>query len=131
MFDANEYWITVVTLKGFERAVDGLLTEHEVSGLIAYLANHPDVGVIMPDTGGIRKLRWGARGRGKSGGARVIYYFRDLNMPLYILTAYSKGEKINLTMAEKAHMRRLVDEIVHQHWDNQIAERVFKLSRNS
>lgn len=128
MFDANEYWITIVTLKSFERAVDGLLTEDEVSGLIAYLANHPDDGAVMPGTGGIRKLRWGARGRGKSGGARVIYYFHDLNMPLYVLTAYGKGEKIDLSMSEKAQMRRLVDEIVQQHWNDQVAAKIFRLN---
>lgn len=126
MFEANEYWITVVALKNFGRAVDGLLTDDEVSGLVAYLANHPDSGDVIPDTGGIRKLRWGARGRGKRGGARVIYYFRDLNMPLYMLTAYAKGEKIDLSRAEKAQMRKLVESLVAQHWENEVAAKVLR-----
>lgn len=127
MFGASEYWITVVSLKNFERSVDGLLTEDEVAGLIAYLANRPDGGNVIPDTGGIRKLRWGARGKGKSGGARVIYFFRDLNMPLYLLTAYSKGEKINLTLREKVVMRDIVEEIVRQQWKNDVAGRVLRI----
>jgi hypothetical protein len=127
MFGASEYWITVVSLKNFEKAVAGLLTADELAGLITYLANHPDDGTVIPETGGIRKLRWGARGKGKSGGARVIYFFRDLNMPLYLLTAYSKGEKINLSQKEKAQMRRLVDEIVRQQWKNDVADRVLRI----
>ena len=77
-----------------------------------FLANHPDAGEVIPGTGGIRKVRWPARGQGKRGGARVIYYFRDLNMPVYLLAAYAKGEKINLTAGEKKAMRKAVDLIV-------------------
>jgi len=43
--------------------------------LVLYLAMNPDAGTIMPETGGVRKLRWGVQGRGKSGGVRVIYYY--------------------------------------------------------
>jgi mRNA-degrading endonuclease RelE of RelBE toxin-antitoxin system len=127
MFEATEYWITVVALKNFDRSIDGLLTEDEFAGLVTYLANHPDSGAVIPETGGIRKLRWGARGRGKSGGARIIYYFRDLNMPLYLLTAYGKGEKIDLSKAEKTAMRLIVDEIVQQQWKNDVAVRVMRI----
>ena len=51
----------------------------------------------MQGTGGIRKLRWSAQGRGKSGGVRVIYYFHNETMPLFLLTVFGKGEKANLT----------------------------------
>ena len=127
MFDASEYWITVVEMPAFEKATDGLLTSEELEGLITLLACHPDDGDIIPGTGGLRKIRWGARGKGKRGGARVIYYFRDLNMPLYLLTAFCKGEKIDLTKGEKAQMRDLVDKIVDAHWAKEINPRVIRL----
>ncbi|WP_425907170.1 type II toxin-antitoxin system RelE/ParE family toxin [Nitrobacter sp. TKz-YC02] len=60
----------------------------------------------------MRKLRWRAKGQGKRGGARVIYYFRDLNVPVYLLAVYAKGEKLNLTEGEKQEMSKMVDLIV-------------------
>lgn len=129
MFEASDYWITVVELPGYERAIQDVLTPDEASGLVAFLAQHPDEGKVIPDTGGIRKLRWGARGRGKSGGARVIYYFRDLNMPLYLLTAFHKGEKINVTKREQAALRKVVDAIVQQHWNNNVMPKVHRIER--
>jgi len=127
VFDASEYWITVVELKSFCNAADGLLTSDELTGLTAFLAQHPDGGVVIPETGGIRKLRWGAKGKGKRSGARVIYYFRDLNMPLYLLTVYGKGEKLNLTKKEKAQLRSLVESLVEEYWNSEVEPKVLRL----
>ncbi len=124
MFEATDYWITVVELPGFSKSAGGVLTPDEIDGLTLYLANNPDDGDVIPGTGGLRKLRWAAKGKGKRSGARVIYYFRDLNMPLYLLTIYGKGEKIRLSEAEKRQARQLVEEIVQAHWVKQIAPRV-------
>jgi len=66
----------------------------------------------MQGTGGIRKLRWALEGRGKSGGARIIYFYYDLNMPLYLLACYPKNKKISLTDAEKAQLKNVVKELV-------------------
>jgi len=55
----------------------------------------------MQGTGGIRKLRWSAQGKGKSGGVRVIYYYHNETIPLFLLTVFGKGEKANLTKAER------------------------------
>ena len=57
---------------------------------IADLAEHPNSGVLMEGTGGIRKLRWARQGGGKSGGIRIIYYFHNDSMPLYLLAAFGK-----------------------------------------
>jgi hypothetical protein len=130
MIEASDYWITVVQLGTFDRAIEGLLTQEEVTGLIAFLAQHPDDGVVLSDTGGIRKLRWGARGKGKSGGARIIYYFRDLNMPLYLLTGFGKGDKINLTKSEKMQLRKTVDALVGQQWTEKVMPRVERINRS-
>ena len=63
-------------------------------------------------TGGVRKLRWALAGRGKRGGARVIYYFHSGNLPIVMLDIYAKNTKANLTMAERAAMKRRIPEIV-------------------
>jgi hypothetical protein len=60
----------------------------------------------MQGTGGIRKLRWPARGKGKSGGVRVIYYYHDGFMPLFLLTIFGKGEKANLSKAERNELAK-------------------------
>lgn len=66
----------------------------------------------MEGTGGIRKLRWGRGNRGKSGGVRVIYYYHDERIPLYLLTLFGKNERANLNKAERNDLAKLVDVLV-------------------
>ena len=80
--------------------------------MINYLAEHPKAGDIIEGTGGVRKLRWRSGGQGKSGGVRVIYYFHDDFMPLYLLTLFAKGDKTNLTKAERNELADLIDALV-------------------
>jgi len=63
-------------------------------------------------TGGLRKLRWGLEGRGKRGGARVIYFFHDTRMPLFALTAYAKNDRADLTQQDRNDFRRLTSLLV-------------------
>ncbi len=79
----------------------------ERDALIEFLAYNPTVGDVMAGTGGIRKLRWALKGRGKSGGARVIYYYHDHSLPLYLLTAYAKNEQSNLSLAQRNAFKRV------------------------
>ncbi|MES9902381.1 MAG: type II toxin-antitoxin system RelE/ParE family toxin, partial [Sedimenticola sp.] len=58
------------------------------------------------------KLRWARQGVGKSGGIRVIYYFHNENMPLYLLAAFAKNEKANLSTEEKQLLAKAVKELV-------------------
>ena len=74
--------LTVAELPEFIRIADKLLTESERLDIIRYLAERPKAGDLMEGTGGVRKLRWGRGGQGKSSGIRVIYYFHDEVMPL-------------------------------------------------
>jgi hypothetical protein len=67
----------------FIAATRKLMDDAERAELVGYLAYNPSVGVVIPGSGGVRKLRWGLEGRGKRGGARVIYYYHDMEMPLY------------------------------------------------
>ena len=62
----------------------------------------------MVGTGGIRKLRWSREGMGKSGGARLIYYFHDLRIPLYLLSIFGKNEKVKLSGSEANGLSKLV-----------------------
>ena len=98
---------SVLLLPSFLRKAKGLLSDEEVFDLTAYLAEHPDKGDIMQDTGGIRKLRWARRGAGKSSGYRIIYYFCSENIPVFVITLYAKNEKANLTQAERNEMKYL------------------------
>lgn len=84
----------------------------ERAELVNYLAYHPAAGVVIPGTGGVRKLRWGLEGRGKRGGARVIYYYHDMEMPLYLMTAYAKNERENLNQAEINALQKIARALV-------------------
>ena len=91
---------TIVELPEFLKKSDKLLSNSERLSIINYLALHPAAGDIMRGTGGIRKLRWSAQSKGKSGGVRIIYYHHNESIPLFLLTLFAKGEKTNLTKAE-------------------------------
>jgi len=98
---------TVVELPEFQRKSSKLLSADENTGIINYLAAHPAAGDIMQGTGGIRKLRWSAHGKGKSGGVRVIYYYHNETIPVFLLTVFGKGEKANITKAEGKELAKL------------------------
>ncbi len=104
--------ITVAETRAFQRKIEQLLSEREKEDLIVYLAEHPNSGVLMKNAGGIRKLRWAQSGRGKSGGIRVIYYFHSELMPLYLLAAFGKNEKANLSEKERHSLAKSVKELV-------------------
>ncbi len=93
--------ITVVETSVFERQADKIWNEEERSALVDYLARNPEAGDIIPGTGGVRKLRWGRAGTGKRGGSRVIYFFHNADLPLYLLLAYAKAQATDMTPDEK------------------------------
>ncbi len=104
--------LTIAETVPFQSKISDLLSAEEHADLISYLAEHPNSGVLMQGTGGIRKLRWARQGGGKSGGIRVIYYFHNESMPLYLLAAFSKNEKANLSTDEKQLLAKAVKELV-------------------
>jgi len=92
----------------FTKYVYSYLTDEEYQGLQSFLLNYPEVGKIIPGTGGLRKLRWAVTGKGKRGGVRVIYYFKKQDAEIWLLTIYSKSEKENFP----AHiLRQIAEEI--------------------
>jgi len=102
----------IVELPEFTKKADKILTDFEKESIINYLAAHPSAGGIMQGTGGIRKLRWSAHGKGKSGGVRVIYYYHNKYTPLFLLTLFSKGDKGNLTKTERNELAKLTSLLV-------------------
>ncbi len=92
----------------FQKRVDDLLDLNEYAELQDALRTRPDAGSIQSGTGGCRKLRWEAQGKGKSGGARVIYYWYQEDGEIFLLAIFSKGEKDNLSMAERNSLRKLI-----------------------
>jgi hypothetical protein len=76
--------------------------------VIDYVAANPKAGDLIQGAGGVRKLRWARSGRGKSAGVRVIYYFHSEALPLYLLTVFGKGEKADLSQAERNELAKLV-----------------------
>jgi hypothetical protein len=99
---------TVVETPEFLARARGLLSEHERSELVDFLARNPTAGDLMQGTGGARKLRWGARGKGKRGGARVITFYDGPQVPAFLLTVFGKGERANLSKAERNELHAVL-----------------------
>lgn len=76
----------------FTKYVYDYLSEDEYLGLQGFLLQNPEAGKVVRGSGGVRKIRWAIAGKGKSGGVRVIYYFRKQNDEIWLLTIYSKNE---------------------------------------
>lgn len=85
------------------------LTDTDLRRLQEELLANPQAGSVMQGTGGIRKIRFSYEGRGKSGSIRVIYIDFDSYEKLYLLTAYPKNVKDNLTKAERNALKKLVE----------------------
>ena len=107
--------ITIVELPEYIRRADKILTADERSKLLYYLSENPEAGVVLKGTGGIRKLRWSSKGNGKSGGSRVIYFYYNTTLPLFLLTIFNKNEKINLSKSERNELAQLADVLVNNY----------------
>jgi hypothetical protein len=104
--------MTVVETGEFLRRAKSFIPDSERSELVAFVGANPEAGEIVPDTGGVRKIRWALQGTGKRGGARVIYYYHSECLPIFLLSAYPKNRKSDLSMAERHAMKRLVPALV-------------------
>ncbi len=92
---------TVCETSIFARQAEKLFTKEELQGVIDRLATNPESGDMIPGTGGVRKVRVPAKGQGKRGGARVIYYWFSDHAPIYALLVYGKDRKTDMTLEER------------------------------
>lgn len=91
----------------FTADLNELLRDDEYAEFQRYLADNPRIGDVIQDTGGLRKIRWSANGKGKRGGIRVIYYYLTADAQIRLLLIYQKGIQDNLTEKQKKILRKL------------------------
>jgi hypothetical protein len=94
----------------FEKAAKAL-SEEELTTALETIARDPECGDLIPGTGGVRKLRVAASGRGKRGGGRMIYFFFDKHNPIYLLYAYAKNRESTLSAAQRNALGKVVASI--------------------
>ena len=92
----------------YERAIRKLLSEDARREMEAAIVAAPDAAPVIRGTGGIRKLRWAGSGRGKRGGIRTIYFWHGCAGAIYMLTAYAKADRDDLSAADRTALTRLV-----------------------
>ena len=100
---------TVVETTLFQRQWPLYWTEEERGAFATYIALNPTAGDVVPESGGIRKVRWRRAGLGKSGGVRVVYFMRTAEGEVVLLTLYAKAKIDNLTGAKLKEIRRALE----------------------
>ncbi len=98
---------TIVELPEFIRRARKRLSDEERADCIDMIASNPECGNVMRGTGGFRKVRFAKRGRGKSGSTRVVYYFYNRSIPVFLVSVFAKNEKDNLSKAERNELAKL------------------------
>ena len=116
---------TVVETSSFQKSAEQAgMSEKEIAQLIDYLAANPDAGDEIKGTGGCRKVRVAGRGKGKSGGYRVITFFSGPTIPLFLFYAYSKADRDDLDGKQRNALRTVTKEIVETYGRQKPVRRV-------
>ena len=102
--------MVIVETSVFTKQVQKLLSQESYRLLQLDLAKRPDLGTIIPGSGGLRKVRWGFQGQGKRGGVRVIYYWAVSDEHLLMLLMYPKNVQDNLPQAQLKMLRQIVED---------------------
>jgi len=97
------------------RAITELMDDDGYRLLQAVLLENPEAGAIIVGSGGLRKVRWALPGRGKRGGARVIYFYHNADLPLFLLTAFAKNVREDISQAARNDFRRLTGLLVENY----------------
>ncbi|WP_131783669.1 type II toxin-antitoxin system RelE/ParE family toxin [Legionella gresilensis] len=112
MNDINKL-ITVVETAEFIKQASKFMSDETRREFIDYIAASPCSGDLITGTGGVRKVRWASDpAKGKSGGSRVIYFYHNDNMPLFLFTAYSKATRENISQSERNALKMVVKQLV-------------------
>ncbi len=102
-------YIAVAETPLFVRQAERIWSEAEREAFVDFIARNPEAGDLIPEMGGVRKVRWSRAGSGKRGGTRVIYFFLDRGRPIYLLMVYAKARQENLDAGEKRELRKLAE----------------------
>lgn len=100
-----------VETTAFTKRLPRYLSDDEYGLFQKYLVEHPDAGDLVKGSGGCRKVRWAAGGKGKRGGARVIYYWASSKDQIYLFVIYGKSDQENLTPDDLKRVIVLLEEI--------------------
>ena len=106
---------TVVEMPSYLKTAEKLFSPEERESIVAMVSSNPESGALIQGTGGFRKVRVGRGSMGKSGGARVIYILRNENFPIFLVAAYPKNAKENLTKAERNELAKMADSIFEKY----------------
>lgn len=87
------------------------LTEAERDSIVSWIASNPEAGDIIAGTGGARKVRFAGKGKGKSGGYRVITFYSGSDIPVFLLNVFAKNEKTDLTAKERNTLKRVLSDL--------------------
>lgn len=119
----------VLTTDTFEADAEAAgLSEDEIGTIVHWLSANPQAGVVMQGTGGARKVRFAGKGKGKSGGYQTIHYYGGDDVPLFLLALVDKGERDNLTKAERNALAHELSQLADDYRAG-IAARLAKLKR--
>jgi hypothetical protein len=106
---------TVVETPPYLADAERLFSSDERKAIVDRVAADPTCGVVIPGSGGIRKVRFGFGARGKSGGARIVYLFSGVNLPVFLLAVFAKNEKANLSAAERNALGKMAVAMVESY----------------
>ena len=116
---------TVIETPMYRKHAAGL-SEAEKDEIVLFLSNNPTAGTLIPGTGGLRKVRFRGRGKGKSGGYRTIHYYAADDVPLFLMALVDKGQRADISQAERNDFRKLVSGIADDYREG-IRKRVRKV----
>ncbi len=102
---------TVIETPSYLKAAEKLFSQEERQAIVGMISFDPQCGDLIQGTGGFRKVRVGRDSMGKRGGARIIYILRSEDFPVFLIAAYGKNEKANLTEAERNQLAGLADAV--------------------
>ena len=101
--------MVIIETTVFTKQVRKLLSDEEYQQLQTALMKRPDTGAVIRGSGGLRKMRWGVKGRGKRGGSRVIYYWAVNQEQLLMLLIYPKNVRDDLSQSQLNVLRKIVE----------------------
>ncbi len=104
---------TVIELPEFISQAKKIMTNQSKDDFIEYIAHNPLAGDVIQGTGGARKVRWASiEHKGKSGGSRVIYYYHNTHVPIFLFTVFRKSEQENITQSDRNQLKKVIQQLI-------------------